>query len=79
MKALFGVVSLLVALALVALVATKQLRAVGSASAASSPVAPLMSASGAVRDQAQQLERRVGDDVAKAMQQGAAGRAEAEK
>ena len=30
-------------------------------------------------DQAQQLERKVGDDVAKAMQQSAAGRAEAEK
>ena len=79
MKALFGVVSLLVALALVALVATKQLRAGGSASAAASPVAPLMSASGTVRDQAQQLERKVGDDVAKAMRQSAAGRAEAEK
>lgn len=65
MRALFGVISLLVVLAVVGMLATKQLKAVGSAAApgASSPVNLPM--------QSQQLQQRVTDDVAKALQQGA--------
>jgi hypothetical protein len=81
MKAMFGVVSLLVALALVGLIAVKQLKAVGHVSAAATteggvPVAPSMSGSGAVRQQAVQLENKVANDVVKAMNQGAEARKE---
>jgi hypothetical protein len=77
MKALFGVVSLLVALAIVGLVAVKQLKAVGhvgasAVSEAGVPAVPAMSGSGTVREQARQLENKVAGDVAKAMAQGAA-------
>jgi hypothetical protein len=80
-KALFGVVSLLVALAIVALVAVKQLKAVGHGTApavaeAGVPAMPQMSGSGTVREQTQQLQNKVADDVAKAMSQGAAARKE---
>ena len=81
MKALFGVVSLLVALAIVGLVAVKQLKAVGHvatpvAADAGVPALPQMSGSGTVREQTQQLQNKVADDVAKAMSQGAAARKE---
>lgn len=81
MKALFGVVSLLVALAIVGLIAVKQLKAVGgvgtSATAqAGVPAAPALSGSGNVREQSQQLQRKVQDDVTKALEQGAAARSE---
>ena len=87
MKAVFGAVSLLIALAIVGLVAVKQLRAVGhvsdpSAAAASQAgvAAPQMSGSGTVRDQAQQLQNKVANDAIKAMNQGAEARqAESEK
>jgi hypothetical protein len=80
MKALFGLVSLLVALAIVGLVVVKQLKAVGHTGApastvdASVPAVPQMSGSGTVRQQAQQLENKVANDVVKAMNQGAAAR-----
>jgi len=81
MKALFGVVSMLVALAIVGLVIVKQLRAVGHAGAApadaSAVVAPTLSGSGALRDQALQLENQVAGDAARAMAQGERARAEA--
>ena len=81
MKAMFGVVSLLVVLALVGLIAVKQLKAVGHASAAATteagvPAPPSMSGSGTVRQQAVQLENKVADDVVKAMNQGAEARKE---
>jgi hypothetical protein len=85
MKALFGVVSMLVALAIVGLVAVKQLRAVGragvpadaSANGASAAAVPALSGSGSVVQQADQLEHRVAADAVKAMTQGAAAHDEA--
>jgi len=79
MRALFGVVSLLVVLAIVGLISVKQLKAVnrvGTAASANADVAqvPQMSGSGSVRDQAQQLQQQVANDVTKAMNQGAAAR-----
>ena len=79
MKAIFGVVSLLVALAIVGLVAVKQLKAVGQvaapeASSAGVPLAPSMAGSGTVREQAQQLQNKVAADAVKALEQGAAAR-----
>ena len=87
MRALFGVVSLLVVLAIVGLIVVKQLKAVGrvgaqppSADATGVPLAPAMSGSGNVREQAAQLQNQVADDVAKALNQGAAaGRVDTEK
>ena len=86
MKAVFGVVSLLVALAIVGLVAVKQLKAVGqgggptAAAAAGVPAVPQMSGSGTVRDQSRELQNRVANEAMKAMNQGAEARqAESEK
>ncbi len=81
MKAMFGVVSLLVALAIVGLIAVRQLKAVGHAGvAASTPegvsAPPAMSGSGTVREQAVQLENKVANDAINAMKRGAASRAE---
>ena len=83
MKALFGAVSLLVALAIVGLIAVRQMKAVGHVGAGSTAQAgmlgvPAMSGSGTVGEQAKQLENKVADDVAKAMAQGAARDAAAE-
>jgi hypothetical protein len=81
MKALFGVVSLLVVLAVVGILATRQLKAVSQmgsspAVAAATGVAPSSAAAAGqtVREQSQQLQQRVGDDVKKALEQGAAAR-----
>ena len=85
MRALFGVVSLLVVLAIVGLLVVKQLHAVGhvgssAAAAAGVPAVPQMSGSGTVREQAQTLENQVANDAVKALNQGAAARQqEAEK
>ena len=85
MKALFGVVSLLVVLAIVGLIAVKQLKAVARVGVASVPgaeasAAPQITGSGNVRQQAQQVQSKVVDDVAKAMKQGSeARRDESEK
>ena len=91
MKALFGVVSLLVALGIVGLLAVRQIKPVGaagagvgaaSAAAASDgalavPAVPAMSGSGTVREQAVQLQNKVAADANKAMNEGAAARSEA--
>ncbi len=82
MKAMFGVVSLLVALAIVGLVVVKQMKATGlvaapAAEAAGLPAAPAMSGSGTPREQSQQLQNKVAQDVAKALEQGAAARQDA--
>ena len=81
MKAMFGVVSLLVALAIVGWLASRQPRAMASAiapGAAGAEVAavPSLAGSGTVRAQSQQLQQKVQDDVRKALEQGAAARAE---
>jgi len=70
MRAMFGVVSLLVVLAIVGIVASRQLKAVnavGVAPATSTSPAP----AGNVREQSQQLQQRMKSDVAGALQQGA--------
>jgi len=69
MKAMFGVVSLLVALAIVGFLAARQLK-----TAAPSAVSGDVAASGTVREQSQQIQQKVKDDVTKALQQGAAAR-----
>lgn len=74
MRALFGVVSLLIVLAVVGTLVKKQLGAVSQSVAPASPPA-----SGNVREQSQQLQERVRSDVTKALDQGAAGSADAEK
>jgi hypothetical protein len=80
MRALFGIVSLLVALAVVGVVVMKQLRATGvsgrtgsidmvqpeAESTASAPAAAT------VREQSQQIQERVRSDVIKALEEGAA-------
>jgi hypothetical protein len=84
MKALFGVVSLLVALAIVGMIAAKQLHAVGrvgqppanSAANADAPPVPMMSGSGTVHQQAIGLENKVANDINKAMNAGATTRDE---
>ncbi len=79
MKALFGIVSLLVALAVAGLIAVNQLKAVGkigtsAATSADAPVAPQMSGSGTVRDQSRELQNKIANDAIKAMNQGAEAR-----
>jgi sorbitol-specific phosphotransferase system component IIA len=75
MKALFGVVSLLIALAIVGFVAVKQLRAVGHVSVEpSGGVNAAAPAGTTVREQSQRLQDKVRDDVVKALEQGAAAR-----
>jgi len=84
-RALFGVISLLVALAIVGLIAVKRLRAVGKvgapiATSVDAPPVPQMSGSGTVRDQSLELQNKVANDAIKAMNQGAdARKAEADK
>ena len=85
MRALFGVVGLLLTLAIVGIVAVKQLNAVGrsvgaaSGASATSSTAPSTSPSGNVAEQSRQLQDKVRNDVAKALEQGAARNGEAEK
>ena len=83
MRGLFGVVSLLIVLAIVGVVAMKQLKAVNSSVGASLPpaqsgteAAAAEPAASNVAAQSRQLQRRVADDVAKALEQGAAARKE---
>ena len=74
MKAMFGVVSLLVVLAIGGLVMNRQLK-----SQAQTAAAPSMAGSGSAGAQARQLEDQAASDVAKALQQGAARNADADK
>lgn len=73
-RALFGVVSLLVVLAVIGHLATKQL---GANQLAIAP-AP-SSASATVREQSLQLQERARSDVTKALEQGAARNDDASK
>ena len=92
MKAMFGVVSLLVALVIVGMLTVRQLKAVGHGGAGAGagagvgaaasrsdgvPALPAMSGSGTVREQAVQLQNKVAADAVKAMNDGAAARSEA--
>jgi|GEM_PF-864324 len=83
MRAIFGVVSLLIVLAVVGIAAKKQLQAVNNVGATSpapqtttdtTTVAP---AASTARAKSQQLQQRMADDVNKALEQGAAARGEA--
>jgi hypothetical protein len=74
MRAVFGVVSLLVALAIGGFVLTRQMKGQSQAAAT-----PSLAGSASVRIQAKQIEDQVASDVAKAMQQGAARQADADK
>ena len=80
MRAIFGVVSLLLVVAVVALLATRQLRATGQAVGAALPAEAGMASAASpatVVEQSQQLKRRVKADVTKAFEQGAAATREA--
>ena len=88
MRAVFGVVSLLIVLAVIGGLAVKQMRAssqaLGAAAVSAAPPAAngtsAPALTGNVRQQSQQLQQRVRDDVARAVEQGAASRkAEADK
>ena len=75
MRAVFGVVSLLVVLAVVGLLASRQLKSVsGGVATALVPALPGAASvppGATVREQSQQLQKQVADDIAKAMAQGA--------
>ncbi|MBW8830835.1 MAG: hypothetical protein JF606_15700 [Burkholderiales bacterium] len=83
MRAIFGVVSLLIVLAVVGIAAKKQLQAVNNVGATlpaaqtSTDTATVAPAASTVRAKSQQLQQRVADDVNKALEQGAAARSEA--
>ena len=75
MRALFGVVSLLVVLAIVGFIAARQLRATGPAiGAALPPSSTTASAPATVREHSRQLQQQVQSDVVKALEAGAAAR-----
>ena len=76
MRAMFGVVSLLIVVAIVGIVASRQLKAANAApSAAPSSMVPPAS----VREQSQQLQQRVTNEVAGALQQGGDRNQQADK
>src|SRR5438105_3492437 len=75
MRVMFSVVSLLVVLAIVGLLASRQLKAVNGAVGGALPVTTSSTAQPAatnVREQSQQLQQRVTTDITKALEQGAA-------
>jgi uncharacterized protein (DUF697 family) len=81
-RAIFGVVSLLVVLAIVGFVASRQFKAVAPLPATASgvtAVAPAEAGSASAREQAQQLQQKVREDVAKALEQAAQNNARAEE
>jgi HAMP domain-containing protein len=73
MRALFGVVSLLVVLAIVLFVAKKQLQAVAPsiAPAAATPSAGNSAATPTVQEQVRGVQQKVLQDVGRALEQGA--------
>jgi hypothetical protein len=83
MKAVLGLVSLLVVLAVIGLIASRQLRSTPlvdrtAATAAGLPPAQA-TPSGTPDQQAQQLKQQITNDLNKAMEQGAARADEADK
>lgn len=82
MRAFFGVVSLLVALAIIGLVASRQLKAgftptAAQADGSGASMAP--APTGTPAQQSRQLQTQVKDDIAKALEAGKAQRDEADK
>ena len=71
MRMVFGVLGLLIVLAIVASVAKKQLEAVRAVPQQATPAA----AGTTVRDQARAVPQQIGQDVQRMLQQGAASRA----
>lgn len=69
MRLVFGVVGLLVALAIVAFVAKQQLRATGQVAATAVPGA---ASAGNVAEQSRRMQQQIQSDVTKALEQGAA-------
>ena len=82
MRLIVGVLSLLVVAAIVMIVAKQQLQAVGTIRTPAPTAAPAATSGAApapaptVAEGAKQMQQRVADDVSKALQQGAAKRAE---
>jgi hypothetical protein len=68
MKALFGVVSLLLALAVIGVLASRQLRATATAPG---PAAVPTTPGATVPQQSQQIQEQVRNEVNKALEQGA--------
>lgn len=66
MRAVFGVVSLLVVLGIVGFTASRQLRSTGLAAGPSASAAP--------GTQPRQIQQKVADEMTKAIEQGAAAR-----
>ena len=84
MRAIFGVVSLLVVLAIVSVVASKQLKSVNQTVGTTMPPAQTGAEQSApapttVREQSQQIQQRVTGDIQKSLEQGAARNEAAEK
>jgi uncharacterized membrane protein len=78
MRAVFGVLSLLVVLAIVATLVTKQMKAMKVTTGAVAG-SPADASSATVREQSQQMQKKVADDITKALEQGAARNDQAEK
>lgn len=82
MRLIFGVLSLLVVAAIVMVLAKQQLQAVGTIRPAAPAAVPGATPAAApappptVAEGARQMQQRVADDVTKALQQGAAKRAD---
>ena len=81
MRAVFGVVSLLVALAIVGLITVRQMKAtrLAPAAAASQAGMVLSNPGGTPAAQSQAIQKQVGDDAAKALAEGAARSASADQ
>jgi predicted lipid-binding transport protein (Tim44 family) len=81
MRAIFGVISLLILVAIVGFVAGRQLKAIRQVPATapgSVAMAPATAGSANAADPAQQLQQKVRDDLAKALAQGAQNNARSE-
>ena len=74
MRAVFGVISLLVVLAVVGLLASRQLRTAGLAGAVQPHAGGAAASAATPREQARQVQQQVAADVAKALEQGTAAR-----
>lgn len=85
MRAILGVVSLLVVVAIVGVLASRQLKAVNKSVGATMPPAqagveqPTTAPPANVREQSQQIQQRVTSDIQKSMEQGAARNEAADK
>jgi hypothetical protein len=78
MRAVFGVLSLLVVLAIVGTLVTKQMKAMKVSTGVVTGAADA-AASTTVREHSQQIQQKVKDDITKALEQGAARNDQAEK